>query len=197
MTPQEMEQLYTNLAAGLNSEALKQTNAIGAAAAAKGPSLGAMNTGGNGIGSYNYNRLVAPQVNQMRDQLVSVGKQYAFKQGIADAFKAAQDQYSAAARSYQARQAAKAAATVPGGGGSGTPGSVSVEQKTQPTTPGSPTVNNVYPPGSTFDPRMSMDGITINSQPPQPVRPLTPQDLQQILSLQPKVNDPLNILGSN
>lgn len=106
MTSQELENLYNTIAGSIQNEAANKMNSIDANALAKGPSLG----GRNAVGSYNYNRNVAPTTNTLSQQLVTTGKQLAFKQAINEALDAAATNYKQAQSEYSARQAAKATA---------------------------------------------------------------------------------------
>lgn len=130
MTPDEINQVYDSLAETLPAEAQAITQDIGAAEAAKGASLGqrigVSQPEGFGIGAYNYNRLMAPRVASLADSLVVQGRQEAFKAGVEQAIKEAQEQYNNAKTEYGKRQAARRAAAAAaaarrasGGGGGG------------------------------------------------------------------------------
>ena len=120
MTPQDIENLYNQIGAAVTTATDVRANNIDVAARAKGPSLG----GRNVPGSYNYNRYVAPTTTSLVSQLVTKGKQMAFKQTLNDALQSASSNYDNARRAYAGRQAARAAAAASASSGSSIAGNV-------------------------------------------------------------------------
>lgn len=115
MSPEDIQGIYNTIAASPQQAATQATTDLGQAQAARGPSLAAMGaSGGNGIGTYTYNRLIDPGVQQMTTQLVAEGKAAALNQAIQNAQNQAYKRYQDAANRYRAAASS--------GGGSGSSG---------------------------------------------------------------------------
>lgn len=105
MSPQEVQRMYDTVAQQIPQQSNQAVDRIAANTAAMGPGLAETGgTGGRGIGAYNYNRLITPAVNTLRDQLVLQGRQQSFRQGVRDESQAAQERYTTAQRSLRTRQ---------------------------------------------------------------------------------------------
>lgn len=112
MTPDDINNLYNDLAQTPQNTATQATTELGQSQAAAGPSLAAMGaSGGNGIGNYTYNRLIDPTVGQLSTQLVTTGRSQALNRAISLAQAQAQERYRNAYNNYANRQYS--------GGGSG------------------------------------------------------------------------------
>lgn len=119
MTPQEIQDVYNDLAQVPQNTATQATTELGQNQAARGTSLAQMgSSGGNGIGNYTYNRLIDPTVQQLATQLVTTGRSQALNRAITLAQQQASENYQKAYNNYVNRQRARARAS--SGSGTGT-----------------------------------------------------------------------------
>ena len=132
MTPEEIQRLYQTISETIPRQADQGAAQISEQTQAMAPGVAATGgTGGQGLGQYNYNRLLRPTINTLRDQLVLQGRTQAFREGMRSSVAEAQQRYEGAQRSMRVRQreaqerarrvaqerARRAAAAMAGGGG--------------------------------------------------------------------------------
>lgn len=121
MTPQEIQDVYNDLAQVPQNTATQATTELGQSQSARGTSLAQMGaSGGNGIGNYTYNRVIDPTVQQLATQLVTTGRSQALNRAIVLAQQQASENYQKAYNNYVNRQRARAKASSSSGSGSGT-----------------------------------------------------------------------------
>lgn len=120
MTPQEIQDVYNDLAQVPQNTATQAITELGQNQSARGTSLAQMGaSGGNGIGNYTYNRLIDPTVQQLATQLVTTGRSQALNRAITLAQQQASDNYQKAYNNYVNRQRARAARSSGSGSGGG------------------------------------------------------------------------------
>lgn len=105
MTPEEITNMYQEVSRQIPQQANKGVQEIAQQTAALAPGVAAIGgDGGQGIGAYNYNRLIQPVSQALQNELVLQGRQQALRQGIYDETQAAQERYDEAQRNYRQRQ---------------------------------------------------------------------------------------------
>lgn len=105
MTPEEITNMYQEVSRQIPQQANEGVQEIAQQTAALAPGVAAIGgDGGQGIGSYNYNRLIRPVSQALQNELVLQGRQQALRQGIYDETQAAQERYDEAQRNYRQRQ---------------------------------------------------------------------------------------------
>lgn len=106
MDQNDITQIYETLAPMAGQYANAQAEQIGQAQQSMGPlAANTMGTTTSGLGNYTYNRLMRPQVDVMRDEILVEGYRNKLNQALSNAYKTAQ-------RNYNRRSSG-------GGGGSG------------------------------------------------------------------------------
>lgn len=121
MTPTEINTLYDDLAQTPQNTATQATTQLGQSQATSGSSLAAMGaSGGNGIGSYTYNRVIDPTVNQLATQLTTAGRSQALNRAIALAEAQAQNNYNRAYNNYSNRRSSGGTGNTTSEAGNGT-----------------------------------------------------------------------------
>lgn len=136
MSPEEIQELFQGVAERIPQRANTAVAQIAEQTAELAPGVAETGgTGGQGIGAYNYNRLIQPTVATLRDDLILQGRQGAFREGVREELTAAERAYELAQRNMrtrqreaaerarqraeEARQAAMRAYSSGGGGGGG------------------------------------------------------------------------------
>lgn len=96
MEENDITQIYETLAPMAGQYANAQAEQIGQAQQSMGPlaaaAMGESQTAG--LGNYTYNRLMRPQVDVMRDEILVEGYRNKLNQALSDAYKTAQRNYS-------------------------------------------------------------------------------------------------------
>ena len=196
MSPEDINRMYQEVSRQIPQQANEGVQEIAQQTAALAPGVAAIGgDGGQGIGAYNYNRLIQPVAQTLQNELVLQGRRQALRQGIYDETQAAQERYEEAQRNYRQRQreaaerarreaeeranrlynaqlaAARAAATRGGGGGApgGQVGGVNV---TPTSTQRSPSLSGAEQMFRAENPELFTAGRLI--------QPLVPQALQNI-----------------
>lgn len=105
MSPEDINRMFQEVANAIPQQADQGAAEIAQQTAAMAPGVAATGgTGGQGLGAYNYNRLIRPAVNPLRDGLILQGRQQALRQGIYDETQLAEENYETAQRNYRTRQ---------------------------------------------------------------------------------------------
>lgn len=95
MEQEDITQIYETLAPMAGQYANAQAEQIGQAQQSMGPLAAAtMGTTTAGLGNYTYNRLMRPQVDVMRDEILVEGYRNKLNQALSNAYKTAQRNYS-------------------------------------------------------------------------------------------------------
>lgn len=159
MTPSEIQDIYNDLAQVPQNTATQATTELGQSQSARGASLAQMGaSGGNGIGSYTYNRLIDPTVQQLATQLVTTGRSQALNRAITLAQQQASDNYQKAYNNYVNRQRARARVSSGSGSGSGSGSSSGSGGTSQTITGVTETAENDSPSGTNVnDVRLNYD----------------------------------------
>lgn len=114
MEQNDITQIYETLAPMAGQYANAQAEQIGQAQQSMGPlAANTMGTTTSGLGNYTYNRLMRPQVDVMRDEILVEGYRNQLNRALSDA-------YNTARRNYNRRA---------GGGGGGDDGNNDPENK--------------------------------------------------------------------
>lgn len=101
LTPQEADQATNALTAAIQGAATTGGQQNEAAVSALAPGLA---VGSNAPGGYNYNRLVAPTVDPLADEMVLATKQALLRQSLKDSEYVAKTAYEGASQGLQQRQ---------------------------------------------------------------------------------------------
>lgn len=95
MEQEDITQIYETLAPMAGQYANAQAEQIGQAQQSMGPlAANTMGTTTAGLGNYTYNRLMRPQVDVMRDEILVEGYRNKLNQALSNAYKTAQRNYS-------------------------------------------------------------------------------------------------------
>lgn len=116
MEPEEITAIYETLAPVAGNYANAQAEQIGMAQSSMGPlaqaAMGQSQTAG--LGNYTYNRLMRPQVDAMRDELLVQGYTNQLNRALSDALTSAKQNYN---RSQRAAASSSSSSTSTTGGG--------------------------------------------------------------------------------
>lgn len=160
MEQEDITQIYETLAPMAGQYANAQAEQIGQAQQSMGP-LAAATMGQSqtaGLGNYTYNRLMRPQVDVMRDEILVEGYRNKLNQALSNAYKTAQRNYS--------RRAGSGGGGGNSGGGSTNPSGVndSTEKEytdaSTPISPEKPDVENYISSGYEFGNYGNLPGQT-------------------------------------
>lgn len=95
MEQEDITQIYETLAPMAGQYANAQAEQIGQAQQSMGPlAANTMGTTTAGLGNYTYNRLMRPQVDVMRDEILVEGYRNKLNQALSNAYKTAQRNYN-------------------------------------------------------------------------------------------------------
>lgn len=95
MEQNEITQIYETLAPMAGQYANAQAEQIGQAQQSMGPlAANTMGTTTSGLGNYTYNRLMRPQVDVMRDEILVEGYRNQLNRALSDAYNTARKNYS-------------------------------------------------------------------------------------------------------
>lgn len=95
MQQEDITQIYETLAPMAGQYANAQAEQIGQAQQSMGPlAANTMGTTTAGLGNYTYNRLMRPQVDVMRDEILVEGYRNKLNQALSNAYKTAQRNYN-------------------------------------------------------------------------------------------------------
>ena len=95
MEQNEITKIYETLAPMAGQYANAQAEQIGQAQQSMGPlAANTMGTTTSGLGNYTYNRLMRPQVDVMRDEILVEGYRNKLNQALSNAYKTAQRNYN-------------------------------------------------------------------------------------------------------
>lgn len=105
MSPEDIANMYQEVSRQIPQQADAGAAEIAEQTAAMAPAIAEIGgAGGQGLGQYNYNRLVRPAVQPLQNEFVLQGRQQALRQGIYDETQAAEENYETAQRNYRQRQ---------------------------------------------------------------------------------------------
>lgn len=95
MEQNDITQIYETLAPMAGQYANAQAEQIGQAQQSMGPlAANTMGTTTSGLGNYTYNRLMRPQVDVMRDEILVEGYRNQLNRALSDAYNTARKNYS-------------------------------------------------------------------------------------------------------
>lgn len=95
MEQEDITQIYETLAPMAGQYANAQAEQIGQAQQSMGPlAANTMGTTTSGLGNYTYNRLMRPQVDVMRDEILVEGYRNQLNRALSDAYNTARRNYS-------------------------------------------------------------------------------------------------------